>query len=135
MINASDSSHREREVIRSARGELAEISGTWKWPVVLHSEVGTAAIIYSSFNKQSKFRPSLHPREPQWIYPGCTISLPGNPLHSHPLRRPRRSNLSKSISFIRSPIRDNWFVCFNSTTRFDNSPSYIKRIHGVANYR
>lgn len=55
----------------SSRGELAEISGTWKWPLYF-TEVGTAAVIYSSFNKQSKFRPSLRPANRS----GSTLAAP-----------------------------------------------------------
>jgi len=44
---------------------------------VLHSEVGTAAIIYSTFNKQSKFRLSLRPADRG----GSTLAALATPLH------------------------------------------------------
>lgn len=126
----------ERKIIWSTWGELVEICGTWKWPVVLYLGVGTTAIIYSPFNKQSKFRPSLRPanrsgstllhHSPLGILSPLPISL-----HSHPFRRLQGSNLSKSISSPRSVARGVRFVCFNLTARFDNSSSYIRRTRGV----
>jgi len=123
----------EWEIIRSTWSEFVEISGTWKWPVVLHSEVGTAAIIYSSFNKQSKFRPSLHSvnRSESTTATPSPSSRQSSALSS-PLLLTEVKSLEIDLLYSFSPTHNIWFVCFNSTARFDNSLSYIKRIRGVA---
>lgn len=79
---------------------------------------------------------SVHPYAPRvavnplLLHHLPSVSLPALP--SRPFRRSRGSNLSKSISSRRSLVRGVRFVCFNSTARFDNSPSYIRRVRDVA---